>query len=147
MGFVQLNTTNDATFVDVVESSLQVIPSITDAGFTGYSDITQGFSGIFILPNGTTDVFNATFAPFEELARLPGVSGAVAAFPSTWDNYLQTFLRDPNIATNIQDTSRLLTAEVLQNKGKLLAELILQSGGGGGFNFSKTSLRRRCIPC
>lgn len=137
IGFVQINTTDNASFVQAVERSLQLIPSITDAGFTGYSSISQGFEGIFLLPNGTMDVFNTTFSPFQELTRLPGMTVTLGAYPATWNDYLDTFLRDPNIGTNIQDTSRLMTADVLQSKAKELTELVLESGWGAGFNFSR----------
>jgi hypothetical protein len=136
IGVVQLNTTSNDIFKRVTKESLQLIPRITQAGFTGYGTLEGGFSALFIQPNGTIGNFNRTFAPLQRLARTPGVSGQVAAFPGSWNMYLDTFLQDPNIATNIQDTSRLLTADVLENKTDELVEFIVESGKGAGFNFS-----------
>lgn len=138
IGFVQLNTTNNKTFHQVVEKSLQLLPSVTEAGYTGYGSFDGGFSAIFLQPNGTIETFNKTIlAPFQELTRLPGVSGQVGASPATWNDYVSMFLSDPHIGTNVQDTSRLLTVDVLRNRAAQLADLILESGDGAGFDFSK----------
>lgn len=144
IGFVQLNATDNATFREVVKRSLQILPSVTKAGYTGYGSMTQGFEAIFVRPNGTAELFHSTFAPFNELAKIPGVNAAIASYPSSWNDYLQTFLTDPNTATNIQDTSRLLTAHVLQHKAGELADFIADSGPGAGFNFSMDSPDQLC---
>lgn len=136
IGVVQINTTSNDTFKRVAKDFLQLIPKITQAGFTGYASIEGGFSALFIQPNGTMENFNRTFAPLERLADIPGVSGQIAGFPGSWDMYLDKFLQDPHIATNIQDPSRLLTADVLENKTDELVEFILESGKGAGFNWS-----------
>ncbi|KAH8697409.1 FAD binding domain protein [Talaromyces proteolyticus] len=139
IGWTQINTTSNETFKKVAKQCLQLIPTITEAGFTGYANIEGGFSAIFVQPNGTLENFNKTFAPLEKLSNIPGVSAQMAAYPASWDMYLDTFLKDPNIATNIQDASRLLTADVLQNKTDELIELILESGDGAGFNWNPIS--------
>ncbi|QKX54826.1 uncharacterized protein TRUGW13939_01915 [Talaromyces rugulosus] len=129
-GLVQINSTSNDTFKRVAKESLQLIPKITQAGFTGYADIEGGFSALFVQPNGTVENFNRTFAPLESLADVPGVSALITSFPGSWNMYLDDFLHDPNIATNIQDASRLLTADVLENKTDELVEFILENGGG-----------------
>lgn len=137
VAFVQLNGTTNETIRSVVQKSLEIIPHVTDAGYTGYSFFSNGFSGIFLQPNGTNENFAAAFAPFYELAAQANVSGQVGTFPfPTWIDYCNAFLSDPNIATNVIDASRLLTADVLTNKAKDLTDLIMEEGGGG-FNFSK----------
>jgi hypothetical protein len=137
IGFVQMNATNNFSSTRLISESLKLIPAVTDAGYTGYGSFAQGFQAIFLQPNGTIESFNRTFAPFSNLTQLPGVTGAVGAYSSTWDEYLKTFLRDPNIGTNIQDTSRLLTADIIREKADDLAEFIVDNGQGAGFNFSK----------
>jgi hypothetical protein len=54
-------------------------------------------------------------------------------------DYLNTFLQDPNIATNVMDTSRLLTPNVLLNRTEELLDLVQDYPEMGlGFNFSKS---------
>ncbi|KAH2042236.1 hypothetical protein KXW51_000440 [Aspergillus fumigatus] len=135
IGFVQLNATDRSSSTRLTSKSLKLIPAVTDAGYTGYGSFTQGFQAIFLQPNGTIESFNQTFAPFSNLTQLPGVTGALAAYSATWNDYLRTLLQDPNIGTNIQDTSRLLTAEVIRDKADDLAELIVDNDQAAGFNF------------
>ncbi|KAE8160751.1 hypothetical protein BDV40DRAFT_313563 [Aspergillus tamarii] len=135
MGLVQLNATSASSFKQIIAESVKLLPAITEAGYTGYGTLENGFAALFLKPNGTIADFNQTFAPFFNLSRLPGIQGEVAAYPSTWDGYVKTFLRDPNIGTNIQDTSRLLTTEVIQGKAEELAEFIVSNKQGAGFNF------------
>lgn len=138
MGFVQLNASDDASLTHVLAESIKLLPEVTDAGYTGYGNINQGIEAIFIKPNGTIESFNETFAGFSNLTQLPGIHGAIGAFPSSWNGYLENFLRDPNIGTNIQDISRLLTADVITRKAEELAQFLVKNGAGGGFNFSKS---------
>lgn len=137
MGFVQLNASNNASLTRVLTESFKLLPKVTDAGYTGYGDLGQGFAGFFIKPNSTVQAFNQTFAGFFNLTRLPGIQGTVAAFPSTWDGYREQFLKDPHIGSNVQDISRLLTRDVINRKSEDLARFIVKNGAGGGFNFSK----------
>lgn len=136
IGVVQINTTSNDTFRRVAKECLQLIPNITQAGFTGYAEIEDGFGALFVQPNGTMENFNLTFAPLESLADIPGVTAQIASFPGSWDMYLDKFLQDPNIATNDQDATRLLTADVLQNKTDELVEFILESNKAAAFNWS-----------
>lgn len=136
IGAVQINTTSNDAFKQVTKESLQLIPKITQAGFTGYAILEGGFSALFIQPNGTMENFNRTFAPLARLANITGVSGHyVAAHPGSWDMYLDKSLTDPNVATNNQGASRLLTADVLENKTDELVDLIVEYGTGAGFNW------------
>jgi hypothetical protein len=117
----------------------KTLPAITDAGYTGYGTTDGGLGLIFIQPNATNETFQSTFGPLIELVALANVSGIVTSvdFPS-WSDYTAVFLRDPNIATNIQDASRLLTANVLENKTEELVDLVLQyPDNAPGFNYSK----------
>ncbi|QMW39082.1 hypothetical protein G4B11_002362 [Aspergillus flavus] len=135
MGLVQLNATSESSFKRVITESVKLLPAVTEAGYTGYGTIENGFAAIFLKPNSTIADFNQTFAPFFNLSRVPGIQGVVAAYPSTWDGYLQNVLQDPNIGSNIQDTSRLLTLKVMQEKADDLAEFIVDNKQGAGFNF------------
>jgi hypothetical protein len=68
-----------------------------------------------------------------------GISAVVGnmTFPS-WMAYADLFVMDPNIATNIQDASRLLTAEVLTKKAEEIVDLALRFPDmAAGHNFSK----------
>ncbi|KAJ5378218.1 uncharacterized protein N7496_005627 [Penicillium cataractarum] len=136
MGFVQLNASDDASLTHILEESIKLLPEVTDAGYTGYATIDQEFGAIFIKPNSTVEDFNKNFAGFFNLTQLPGIQGAVGAQASTWDGYVANILQDPNIGTNIQDPSRLLTRDVINKKADELARFLVKNPGGG-FNFSK----------
>lgn len=135
MGMVQLNASDHSSFKHVVSEALLNLPAITEAGWTGYGVMAQGFAAIFIKPNSTVESFNETFAPFYNLSKQPGIEGSVGAYQSTWNGYRDTFLRDPNIGTNVQDTSRLLTAEVAQHNTDELVDFIVENSPSTGFNF------------
>ncbi|KAF8244059.1 FAD-binding domain-containing protein [Wilcoxina mikolae CBS 423.85] len=139
VGLLQFNATTPSSLRLILQRSLALLPDVTNAGYTGYgSTDPTGFSAIFIQPNGNNETFTDTFAPFYNLTTLPGVSGVVAnlTFP-TWIDYCNTFLRDPNIATNVIDSTRLLTSDVLRNRNKELVDLVLEfPDSGAGFNFS-----------
>lgn len=137
---MQLNASSEAAYKHVISESLKLLPAVTDEGYTGYGALTDGFAAFLLRPNTTVESFNQTFAQFFPLAQSPGVSGVVAAYPSSWDGYVETFLRDPNIGTNIQDTSRLLTTDVLQDKVEDLAQFIFDHRKDAGFNYSMLDL-------
>lgn len=136
MGFVQLNASDNTSLTHVLAQSIKLLPEVTDAGYTGYGNIDQGFAAIFIKPNSTVQAFNKTFAGFFNLTQLPGIHGTVGASVSTWDGYVEKILQNPNIGTNIQDSSRLLTTDVINKKAGKLAHFLVRNTGGG-FNFSK----------
>ena len=133
-----LNATDDDTLRTVIRKGLETIPGVTEAGYTGYGDLHGGFGAIFLQPNGTNETYDQAFAPFYEIKALPGVGGQICTFnfPS-WIEYCRSFLRDPNIATNIIDASRLLTKDVLLNHAEEIDDLMFDfPEAGAGFNFS-----------
>ncbi|KAF8538277.1 hypothetical protein BDD12DRAFT_885683 [Trichophaea hybrida] len=105
VGLLQFNVT---TLRLILQTSLALLPDVTNAGYTGYGfvDVT-GLSAIFIQPNGTNEAFSDTFAPFYNLTSPGGV-------------------RDPNIATNVIDSTRLLTSDLIRNRNKELVDLVLE---------------------
>ncbi|KAF1817328.1 FAD/FMN-containing protein [Eremomyces bilateralis CBS 781.70] len=136
VGLVQFNGTDEASRRLILEKALAAIPSVTEGGYIGYGVQDQGFQGLFSQANATNDTFTKAFAPFFEITQLPGVSGQVFGFKlPSWRAYIDTFLTDPNIATNNVDTTRLLTKKVLQTKNKELVDLAFSYEGGCGFNF------------
>jgi hypothetical protein len=136
---VQINATSNATLRTIYEKALAALPGITDAGYTGYGDLDGTFQAIFSQANATNETFTKAFMPFMEIGKLEGVSAQLAPiiFP-TWIDYGTYFLTDPNIATNIIDASRLLTADVLTNKSGQLIDLIFENPTlAPGFNYSR----------
>lgn len=136
---MQFNTTDESTLLTVLHKSLQALPAVTDAGYTGYGIMGGGsFAAIFIQPNVTEEIFNATFAPFYDLASHVNVSAQVGSltFP-TWIDYCNTFLMDPNIATNVIDSSRLLKSDdLLKGTTELVDVMLGFDTFSAGFNFS-----------
>lgn len=138
----QFNTTTNIARRQVLEQVFESIVDITDSGYTGYAAIDTDTAGlIFIQPNATNATFEKTFATLNQLSALENVTGGVApspiVFPS-WIEYSKVFLRDPNIATNVQDASRLLDANVLIRKKSELVDLIFDfPEAAPGFNFGK----------
>ena len=141
----QANMSTPEAYRRVYTQALKSIPAMTDAGYTGYgsTDPASTVQFIFLQPNGTDAALEQGFPGFMEIFSLDGTDSisAVAAnltFPS-WKEYADFFLTDPNIATNAQDASRLLTVDVLMEKTKQLADLALRYPGmAAGHNFSKS---------
>jgi len=144
VAFVQANTTSAETWRKAYAASLRALPAMTDAGYTGYGSTTVGeiVQFIFLQPNGTDLNLERGFQGFDELMQMNGTAGmSVGAgnftLPS-WEAYTNLFLTDPNIATNIQDASRLLTPEILSEKADALVDLALRyPDAAPGHNFSK----------
>lgn len=142
--FVQANTTSAETWRNAYAASLRALPAMTDAGYTGYGSTTVGelVQFIFLQPNGTDLDLERGLQGFDELIQMNGAAGmSIGAgnftLPS-WEAYTDLFLTDPNIATNIQDASRLLTPEVLSGKADALVDLALRyPDAAPGHNFSK----------
>lgn len=135
---MQANATNNNTLRTLYEEVLPMVPDIAKAGYTGYADLTGQIAFVFNQANATNETFETTFSPFDVFKDIEGVQVALAPpipFP-TWLDYCDYFLTDPNIGTNIQDASRLLTPSVLKNKTKELVDLIFDFPElGPGFNF------------
>lgn len=148
---MQFNVSENVTLSEskTIKASLmrtffKAIPAIADAGYVGYSDAGGNqLSAIFVQANGTNQTFERGFGEaLKELMAIKGASGGAIPieFP-TWSDYTSTFLADPNVATNIQDASRLLTADVLVNKTDRLLDLISEFDDlSPGFNFSMSIL-------
>ncbi|KAF2458268.1 putative FAD binding domain protein [Lineolata rhizophorae] len=137
LGLVQFNATGSSAVRTVQSAVMKSLVDITSAGYTGYGVFDQGFSGIFIQPNGTNETFVEAFAPFYQLSTYPNVSAVIGNFTlPSWIDYCDAFLTDPNIGTNIQDASRLLTADILLNKTDDLIDMISDfPDAPSGFNF------------
>lgn len=148
VGIVQFNVTDESARRTILEKSLQTIPEVTNAGYTGYGYMGNisppedlAFQAIFLQPNATNGTFDKAFEPFYQIAALPGVKGQIGRldFPS-WMDYSKDFLTDPNIATNIIDGSRLLNSHVLLERTKDLVDLMFEYPNyGPGFNFSRSN--------
>ena len=149
VAFVQANTTSTETWRNAYAASLRALPAMTDAGYTGYGSTTVGkvVQFIFLQPNGTDLDLERGLKGFDELMQMndtTGMSIGVGNFTlPSWEAYTDLFLTDPNIATNIQDASRLLTPKVLSEKADALVDLALRyPDATPGHNFSKLS----CFP-
>jgi hypothetical protein len=137
--FFQANASTPAARRTVYIQSLAALADIADAGYTGYIDAGIQFQGIFNRANGTNETYLDAFSSLSNLSSVEGVSAAMGPFEfPDFSTYSQSFLKDPNIATNVIDASRLLTADVLRNKGPEIYELIERYPElGAGFNFGK----------
>lgn len=144
VAFVQANTTSMETWRKVYAASLKALPAITDAGFTGYGSTTVGqlVQFIFLQPNGTDADLERGLQGFDALLRMNDTDGIIVGAGNftlpTWEAYTDLFLTDPNIATNVQDASMLLTSEILTEKADALVDLALRyPDAAPGHNFSE----------
>ena len=140
----QANMRSAEAYRKVYSQALKSIPKMTDAGYTGYGDTTPAATVqfIFLQPNGTNATLEQGFAGFNEILAMNGTDGISVIAGNitlpTWRDYTDYFVSDPNIATNIQDASRLLTADVLLHKAEDIVDLALQYRDmAAGHNFSK----------
>lgn len=138
-GFVQVNATRNSTLRPVLEKSLGALVNITDAGYTGYGFLSNGFSGIFVRPDGTEDEFLKGAAAFYEIGEMDGTSFAIynMTFPR-WIDYCDAFLTDPNIAENVMDSSRLLTPDLAFDKAEQIIDMVMDADDEAFFNYSKS---------
>lgn len=144
VALLQINTTSVDTWKEAYAHALRGLPGMTDAGYTGYGSTGVGnlVQFIFLQPNGTDATLERGKAGFQKLLVMNGTHGTSVAFAGftlpSWEAYTNLFLMDPNIATNIQDASRLLTPEVLSEKADKLVDLAVRYPDvTPGHNFSK----------
>ncbi|KAF2027845.1 FAD-binding domain-containing protein [Setomelanomma holmii] len=134
----QYNSTSLVARREVLPRALKAIPRITDLGFTGYATFGNPIGLIFIQPKGTNTTAGEATALIEHAGNITDVEPLAGAFDlPTWITYCAAFLQDPNIATDVIDTSRLLTAEILSNKTEDLLGVIIDEFPDfhAGFNF------------
>ena len=133
-----------------MKGSIAALVNMTDAGYTGYGFFSNGFSAIFIRPNGTEADLLKGSAAFRELAELDGTSFVMfnLTFP-TWIEYCDMFLQDPNIAQNVMDSSRLLTTDMALHKGDAIVDMMLDYGPENypAFNFSQCCIYSPYYSC
>jgi FAD/FMN-containing dehydrogenase len=140
----QANMSSADAYRKVYTQALKSIPAMTDAGYTGYGAtnpaVTVQF--IFLRPNGTNATLEQGFAGFNEILAMNGTDGISVIAGNftlpTWRDYTEYFVSDPNIATNIQDASRLLTSKVMLHRAEDIVDLALRYPEmAAGHNFSK----------
>lgn len=143
---LQINSTSNSSLRPVLKGSLAALVNITDAGYTGYGYFSNGFSALFVRPNGTEEELLKGSAAFQELTELPDTSFLMfnLTYPS-WIDYCDIFLQDPNIAQNVMDSSRLLTTDMALHKADQIIDMMLDYGPEHypGFNFSEFCPHRR----
>ncbi|KAF2404867.1 putative FAD binding domain protein [Trichodelitschia bisporula] len=137
---VQINGTGEEGARMVRERALRALPAVVEGGYVGYADMGSvgvGFQAVFSLVNGTEGGYKRAFVGFEELGREEGVRGLMVQVQyGSWMEYAQDFLRDPNIATNVLDASKLVSKEHLMTRaGELVALGERFPEAGMGFNF------------
>lgn len=135
----QYNTTTTIARQNILGRIFKTIPRITDLGFTGYATLGNPMGLIFIQPNGTNSTADEAISLLDQAGNLTTAQTLTFALDfSNWLEYCEAFLQDPNIATNVIDQSRLLTAEVLINKTEDLKNLVINEFPdlNPGFNFS-----------
>lgn len=135
--FAQYLVNDTAARRAVLGRVFQALPAITDAGYTGYGTLASDIGLIFIQPNGTNATASEVTNLLNEVGNVDGVTAQVGGFDfPSWIEYCNAFLQDPNIATNVIDPSRLLTAEVLMNKTEKLLDALEEFPElAAGFNF------------
>ncbi|EXJ69227.1 oxidoreductase [Cladophialophora psammophila CBS 110553] len=126
---IQINATTNSTLRPVLEGSLGALVNMTDAGYTGYGYLTNGFSGLFIRPGGTEAELSEGSTAFQRLGQIDGANFAMVTFSfPRWIDYCNVFLQDPNIAMNVMDSSRLLTPDMAFNKSGEIIDMMLEFG-------------------
>jgi hypothetical protein len=137
--FFQANATTSAARRTVYIQSFAALADIADAGYTGYIDAGTQFQGIFNRANGSNETYLDAFSSLSNLSSVEGMSVAMGHFEfPDFSTYSQSFLTDPHIASNVIDASRLLTADILRNKGPEIYDLIERYPElGAGCNFGK----------
>ncbi|KAH7125208.1 putative FAD binding domain protein [Dendryphion nanum] len=144
--FAQYTTNYSTARRQTLGRIFRALPEITDAGYTGYGTLGSPIGIILLQPNGTNTTAERVTTILKNIGDEAKVDTMAAGmdFP-TWIDYVNVFLQDPNVATNVVDPSRLLTPDVLLNKTeKLLGVIDDFPDFHPGFNFiGKVDSRNR----
>ena len=137
--FAQYTTNSSISRRHVLRNLFRAVPEITDSGYTGYGTLGQPIGIILLQPNATKETATRVTEILKSVGNVTNgevVAGGLDFL--TWMDYSNTFLSDPNVATNVIDPSRLLTPEVLLQKTDDILDVIDDFEDlAPGFNFSE----------
>ncbi|KAH7930955.1 FAD-binding domain-containing protein [Leucogyrophana mollusca] len=140
-GYFVATANNTDVMRKVVTEYVRVHPSLSDAGWSGYSTLSNAsLTFFYIMANGTEVAANSSMNPFFDFAKnltSEGLTISTAltyAYPSWYAWYAGLFAHGDQNGANVQTGSRLLPRETFEYNYKELANALLELDGVA-FNF------------
>jgi FAD/FMN-containing dehydrogenase len=134
--FFVFNFTNLVAAKKLTSEFIHINPSLVDAGFGGYAFITNAtLAGLFLAPNVSLAVANATWQPFFDFAQNLTSQGVVvtANFVVSYDSfyawYKQLFSSNGEVGQNTEIASRLLSRTLVEKNYENVADTMLNIDG------------------
>ncbi|CAF0934689.1 unnamed protein product [Rotaria sordida] len=126
-----VSASNATSYAKLIESFVEFLPIVADAGWSAYFDITDlTLSVLFHVPNGDWAALNATLNQFvANNTDLHFNSTNSFAFPSFY--YYFALVLEPNNPTGYDFlvSSRLIPESIIRSKPKQVAEVFIQAKG------------------
>uniref|UniRef100_A0A0W0F8P0 FAD-binding PCMH-type domain-containing protein n=2 Tax=Moniliophthora roreri TaxID=221103 RepID=A0A0W0F8P0_MONRR len=128
--FFGSNFTSSAVAKEVVSEFFRILPGLADAGWGGYSSISNGrLTAFMVSPNVSYADANATFTPFAEFLQSKSNDSGVSTVPFesfyTWYRTIFTTNSD-QVGFNIELASRLFSRSLLETEHDKMADMLLQ---------------------
>jgi hypothetical protein len=126
-----INVPNDARYSRFIGSFIRWLPTLADAGWSGYFNIADmRLSGVFHIPNGDLAAINATLIQFAaNNSDLDFSDTNLFVVPSFY--YYFAVVLEPNNPTgyNVLLSSRLIPESIVRNGPDKVAEVFVQAKG------------------
>ncbi|KAF9458246.1 hypothetical protein BDZ94DRAFT_1284944 [Collybia nuda] len=137
----QANFTSPTIAKSVITEFVRVHPTLADAGWGGYSFLSkESLSFAFVAHNVTVTDASTALEPFLSSARNatgggPLFQSVTLPYDSFYTFYLETFITDGEVGTNMELGSRLLPHDLSKQNPEKVAEIMLAIPQGVGINF------------
>jgi hypothetical protein len=135
--FFGANSTNNATFSQLITEFMRIQSSLADAGFSGYALIgPDAIQWFYIALDVTQAQANKTVDPFFAFANnltSEGLNVSIALtrpFPSFYSWYTLLFAATgQQVGSSLEIASRLITRDVIEQNPQALADTIISMNG------------------
>ena len=142
LGAVSANFSSQAITQSVVTEFVKLHPSLSDAGWGGYTYLNQNNQGSFqmllVAPNVSVDETTATFRSFFDLVANVTDGQAltvVRSYPTFLDWYEAFFSQTGQVGGRVELASRLLPKTIALEDPEKAARIMLSIEGGVGIKY------------
>ncbi|CAF4172789.1 unnamed protein product, partial [Rotaria sp. Silwood2] len=127
----EVYVSNEARHARLVQSFIRLLPTLADAGWSGYFNIADmKLSGVFHIPNGDLTAVNTTLNQFAaNNSDLDFRNTNIFVVPSFY--YYFAIVLEPSNPTgyNVLLSSRLIPESIVRNEPDKVAEVFIQAKG------------------
>lgn len=137
MSALTLNFTSPEVAADVLAEFIRTHPHLTDLGWGGYSSVSKAnFQALWVAPNSSAEVANATLWPFVEFVRnASGTDAPVYTLPyPSFFEWLSTLFLSPGsgsqVGAQVEVATRLLPKDIAGSDPAKVAKIMLSLEDG-----------------